>query len=311
MGVDDVARGATEHDTWVASDRGMAWDEGRADFIMLMMAKTFGVAGIKDKSGVAISDEFGERPASSRLTTTGIGGRTEGAVTSLLVDLIGNQDPCLAMKQLNLATATWTVDQNGRPPQEIQDFLIGLMTHHQNQGASPREMAELDVAIWHLMQTYRIDNEKIGFIHALDHYDGIQDLRIQKIQDRSGNTRYVKWLDFKAVANRLQLGKVNTTIQTRQGRLVIVAHSAYNLEVSTEGVITIAVREGRLDIDLTRWHQGSRRRTRDVCLAEGWPFAARHPTLPRSGFNRSATRGLGGGPHREPGRGHQGGLMVR
>ncbi|MFO8056445.1 MAG: hypothetical protein R6V10_04030 [bacterium] len=220
-GMDDVAGAeVTEHNTWKKSNPGLALDEGRADFIMLMMSR-------QHNRKIMESSDYGKGHA--KKLGNRAGNSMEGALTSFWTDVFKSQTPCSALRDFHSAHQEFK--QKHGAPQNIKDWITGydeLLYKNYRRGRLPQaEYARRQQAMGKAARTYNIMPDT-GMMYLLGNAKGIKDVKYDSKQGRKTVT-----LDAK-VQNRVGFYGPNAyaVVEGRWGKLnVEPLHTDYEVKI--------------------------------------------------------------------------------
>jgi hypothetical protein len=221
-GVDDVAGSEVmEHNTWKKSNPGLALDEGRADFIMLMMSK-------QHNRPIMESSDYGKGHAKKLGNRTG--NSTEGALTSFWTDVFKSQTPCSALRNFHNAHQVFK-KMNGNAPQSIKDWITGydeMLYKSYRQGKfSMEEYGGRLKAMGQAARDYNITPDT-GTLYLLSNAKGIKN-----VKHKAGSGKKTFTLDAH-VPNRVGFygPGAYTVVEGKWGRLdVEPLHTDYEVRI--------------------------------------------------------------------------------
>jgi predicted transcriptional regulator len=247
IGMEDVSGAGSQHNTWIKSNPGVAFDEGRADLIMLLFAKKKNMLTLKTKSGLSIGGDYGKEVAKVKLSRDpGAAMSTEGAVTSVMYDSLP-LNPCEALKELIQGHKEYK-KYTGESPQNLRDWIIGYNLYKKRISRTLEEMVEFDKKIIKILRDYQITPEGFGFIQDIRNGNSINVYEIRQ-PDFEKQDEFIKFIGLKNMPNFLHVGKVDVQIEVNpKAFLKINAKSEYTIDIQENGLITIKVIKGSLEI---------------------------------------------------------------
>jgi len=243
IGMEDVSGSSGKHETWVRSNPGLAFDEGRADLIMLMMAKKKGIVDIKTKWKHSISGDYGSTAAKTKFTKKpepGAGMTTEGAVTSIMQETLPS-DPCKALRKFVDVHNEWKKYTDGQP-QNLRDWMIGYNLLMKRKAKSIDEMIDIDKKTIKILEKYKITPAGFGYVYNVKNLDGIRIYDVHKDPDAAKQDEFIKFIGLKNMPNLIRVGHVDMAIDAMKGAVLgITAKSEYEVEINEKGEIKVTV----------------------------------------------------------------------
>jgi hypothetical protein len=233
--VADVTGAGDVHDPWKESNPGKAFDEGRADLIMTLMARYFN-RETKEESGYGFAAYQG-KIGSQNPNIVG------DAVASMLIDLMPS-DPCEALKAFMLTQANFA--HNQRPPQNIQDWLKGynnyIYDQYTRKSSTLAQYVQADTRIGETCKKYGI-NLPVASPYKCVSPEGISGVELNAdgtIKKYILNPQVNNIIGFEGEACTVEVPFAGAPLK-------ITPHSDFEVEIAA-GNVTVKVNKGSVVI---------------------------------------------------------------